>query len=381
MSIDQHHVACVVDPRQLTAADIAAWEDLESRAVEPNAYLSPHFLLPALRWLTPHETTYLVIVERRLGATRELIGVAAFAESAAARRFGLRSLIGYRSKHSFLGGMLLDRACAPQALRTLLQHLARTFPSHRLVEIPKTWRDGEVSRASAVADAGPFAPRVLLVHRAPRAILVPRDSAQRLSDKAFSCKLRDSQRRMRRLREAGDVQWRALRGIDVDDAAIERFLCLEHMGWKGREGSSLRSRPNEEAFFTEAARAFAARGRIAFNEILLDGRAIASTCTFISGDAGFGFKIGWDPAYKAASPARLNEIELMRNAAACFGDLRYIDSGSDTGSYINELWPARRDVATLWLSTGPLGSQALRLAEWISMLKHSLKPRQVAGAT
>ena len=36
-------------PHDIETATVAAWSDLEARALEANAYLSPHFVLPALQ--------------------------------------------------------------------------------------------------------------------------------------------------------------------------------------------------------------------------------------------------------------------------------------------------------------------------------------------
>jgi len=40
--------------KDLTPGRLAAWADLESRALDPNAYLSPYFVVPAQRYLSSH---------------------------------------------------------------------------------------------------------------------------------------------------------------------------------------------------------------------------------------------------------------------------------------------------------------------------------------
>jgi len=141
----------------------------------------------------------------------------------------------------------------------------------------------------------------------------------------------------------------------MPEEAIEAFLSLEHMGWKGDEGSSLRSRPEDEAFFREVVSGFASEGRALFIEVTFDGVPIASICNFIAGNVGFGFKIGWDPGFRAASPALINELELMRHASAAFADIVYFDSGASPTSFINELWLARHRVGTILIPMGWVG--------------------------
>lgn len=369
MSMHPTYSARAADPAAIEPVDIAAWEALEASAEEPNAYLSPNFILPASRWLTPNEELQLVIVERHEGRSTRMVGLGAFG-NALATRHRVSTLRGYRSKHSFLGGLLLDRGCSRAAFHAMLAHLAIAQPNHHLIELPQVWSEGTLCRTST--DGSHRTRLVRLAGSTPRAILVPAESRSLLRHKQLANRLRDHDRRMRRLREFGRVDWRALRGTEVDEMVVERFLALEHMGWKGEQGSSLRSNANEEAFFRAAVKGFAASGRVVFTELSLDGVAISSTCTFIAGGVGFAFKIGWDPAFRAQSPAMLNEIEFVRHAEPHFGDLRYIDSGSEPGSYINDLWLSQRSLTTLRLSTGFVGAQYLRLGDWWATLKQGM---------
>ena len=58
-------------------------------------------------------------------------------------------------------------------------------------------------------------------------------------------------RRERLLGERGKLEWRFIGGSDVGAREVHRFLELEHMGWKGDEGTSLLSNPAEARFFEE----------------------------------------------------------------------------------------------------------------------------------
>ena len=40
-----------LNPSEITDRLVSAWVDLESRAIEANAYLSPYFVLPAIKYL------------------------------------------------------------------------------------------------------------------------------------------------------------------------------------------------------------------------------------------------------------------------------------------------------------------------------------------
>jgi hypothetical protein len=348
--------------------DVAAWAALEARAIEPNAFLSPHFVVPAARYLTPDQTPLVLFVERTTPSGRDLIGVGVFTEAAATYRTPVRRLVGYRSRYSLLSGLLLDRELAVQALQALLQFARTSLPHCKAIELPLVRGDGPLIDAAGIAaDASTHAPRVGKLD--PRAILVMADCAAHLSEKTLAARIRDIDRRLRRLRERGHVAWRWHREAAQSAEAVESFLSLEHMGWKGDEGSSLRSRPDDEAFFRAAVSGFASEGRALFTEVTFDGVPIASMCNFIAGNVGFGFKIGWNPAFRSFSPALINELELMRQGPTSFGDIEYFDSGASASSFINELWLARHQMATICIPTGWVGASAIAVADWAALLK------------
>jgi len=360
----------VVAADHICNEDVAAWAALESHAIEPNAFLSPYFVIPAARHLTPNQPPLVFFVERMAAGEVgcELVGVGVFTESAATKHTPVRRLVGYRSRHSFLSGLLLDREHAVQALEAMLAFIRKSLPHCKAIELPLALSDGLLAGPGGTAvQASMHAPRIAKVE--PRAILVVADCAGNLRDKTLAARIRDIDRRQRRLRERGEVAWRWHREARIPAKAVEAFLSLEHMGWKGDKGSSLRSRPEDEAFFREAVNWFASEGRTLFIEVTFDGVPIASLCNFISGNVGFGFKIGWDPAFRAASPALINELELMRHAPTDFGDIDYFDSGASATSFINELWPARRRVATISIPTGWVGAYALAFTDWSARLK------------
>jgi CelD/BcsL family acetyltransferase involved in cellulose biosynthesis len=373
MSSPLRYSTRVIAADAIESRDVAAWSALEARALEPNAYVSPHFILPAARHLTCGIAPKIFLVERDAEDVRQLVGVAVFRPAGATRRFPFRSLAAYRCEHSYLSGLLFDREFQPQALQALLDFVRDAMPQIKAIEIEGAWADGALVQAlHANANRSDGAPHCAA--SVSRAILVPGDCEARLrEDKELAPRVRDLNRKKRRLGEQGEVGWRWHRAAGVPDDALEAFLRLEHSGWKAEQGTSLRSKPNEEAFFREVVAGFASEGRALFTELTLGGRPIASSCNFISGRVGFGFKIGWDPQYHKVSPALLNELELMRNAARVVGDLEFLDSGAAPDSWIDKLWLSQRHVSTLWIPTRASGAHALRLVAWARRLKRAMR--------
>ena len=135
-------------PEELDARELQAWTGLESRAAEPNVYLSPHFVLPALRHLDASLRPVIAWIEAGTGAARELVGVGVFRRSPVSRSFPWPHLSAYLSCHSFLGGLLLEAERLDAAVAALMRAIGGLSPWQGLV-LPKTDCDGPLARALA----------------------------------------------------------------------------------------------------------------------------------------------------------------------------------------------------------------------------------------
>ena len=112
---------------ELDAFTIASWEDLEQRSLEGNAFLSPSFVIPAMRHLAvpvERQRALFVFVEKTT-ASKEVIGAAIFEESPGTLHFPVPHLKAFRSMHSYLSGLLFDRNSAREAARALFEFFCR----------------------------------------------------------------------------------------------------------------------------------------------------------------------------------------------------------------------------------------------------------------
>lgn len=343
---------------------VGAWGDLERCAIEPNAYLSPRFVLPALRHLDPGLAPVILAVSGPDGA---LAALGVFRARRASRHFPLPHLEAYRSKHSYLSGLLLHRDHAREASGALLAWLGSSR-WHGLV-FPHFARG--LVHGLLVDEAARLGGRWLEFACRERAVLEMAEAGESYVASRFSSQRRKKLRRYwRQLEELGRAEWRLER--DGADARAERFMQLEHLGWKGAEGSSLLSSPAEAAFFREMTQAFAVERQSFFTEICLDSQVIASTSNLLSAGEGFAFKVGWDPRYAAMSVGVLNEVELIQRGPALLPGVTRIDSGAEPGSYIDELWAGRRVLVDGVLTTTRAGLAAGRLAAGAVALKRAV---------
>ncbi|MCK6423483.1 MAG: GNAT family N-acetyltransferase [Burkholderiaceae bacterium] len=353
-----------IAPAALAAADLQRWAALEDVAVEANAYASPHFVLPALRHLDPGVGAELVFAEAPAAtAAGTLLGVFCLAQRRGNALLPLPHVELYHSMHSFCGAPLLAPGTAAVAWEALLRSLRGALSGRFALVIRSIEQDGPAHQALREA-CGRTGCSLHDSEPRQRAMLYPPDTGVEALKRNLRKQHAEVERCRRRVGETGTLSWHIHRGA-IEPRVIEDFLRLEHAGWKGEAGSSLRANPHEEAFFTDMVRSFAAQGRALFTELRLDDRTIASTSNMVSGATGFAFKVGWDPEYRKFGIGILNEAELVRQAPQVCADLRAFDSGAEPASFIEKLWPGRRPLVTSVVAFGPLaraGLQAMRLA-------------------
>jgi len=345
-------------PTEIDAKLISAWADLEARASVPNAFLSPYFVLPAIKHLVSPDNVFGVFVEKETTSIPSLVGVAFFKVGKPTRRFPLPHLEAFESIHSYLSGFLIDREYASDARRILYGWLAeKNHQWHGLYINNCPTEDLFTEEARRIASD--FAMQWTTYENWQRAVLYPKNFDGIPISLPSKHALKDYQRLIRHLQAAGHFEWILLRGNEPLDKSIDEFIRLEHMGWKGEKGTSLYSNPNHLRFFQEMAKGFNQAGRLFFTEIRLDGARISSTANLISGRAGFGFKMGWDPQYARYSPGIVNVTKIMEHGKELLGDLDYIDSSTTPESYIRKIWPGGRNLVEGMLSLSTLGKTVI----------------------
>jgi hypothetical protein len=271
-------------------------------------------------------------------------------------------LAAYRPVHAYSSGALVDARFAEASLEALFDALPAVLPGGGALRLGNLRCDGGLGSAAAP-----------LLDRAGLRWFVTRDgtrAALRLEAAAGSVgralqqpgcgddhqppppgkAMRRAQARLESL--AGPVVFRALRDSEVDAAAVERHLALEHAGWKGPAGGSLLAHTDHAEFFREVVRGAAAAGSVLFCELLAGDAVIASTSNFLAGREAFAFKLGWNPRLARGSPGRLVDDALRRHAPALLAGIRTIDGCADPGSHLDQIWDDRLRVTDGYLAWG-----------------------------
>jgi CelD/BcsL family acetyltransferase involved in cellulose biosynthesis len=301
------------------------WRDLVQRALEPNVFYTPAFMLAAAPVFGAGAGATLVWT----GGGR-LMGLF----PAGTERAPLPRAIGWTHPYAPLGTPLVDRNEAGAVIAAWLDHLSKE-PATSLLLL------------SLIPTAGPFAAALdgVLAHkrrshavfgRHQRALLAPGGERERYIERTMSTGRRKELRRQRRrLKEIAPVAFVPSHGTANVADAVKDFLIIEASGWKGLAGTAAACDPAICRFMETAVAGLAAEGHARVDRLMLDGRVVAASITLVSGDTAWCWKIAYSEDHSRFSPGvqlivelteeLLNEPALTRADSCATADHPMID--------------------------------------------------------
>ncbi|MFO1006085.1 MAG: GNAT family N-acetyltransferase [Planctomycetaceae bacterium] len=313
-----------------------------------NPFLSPGFLFPQWQFVEEAPRAQLLTVVDQDGRWL-LAGV--FERVRGTRRLPLPHLRAAETDHTFMTGCLIDSDHCEAVSDALWSYLRRhhlhgiSFPMFPVEGPVEQLFRGQCEKSGTVATVDDLC---------QRATVTPQDGT------AMSSKRAKSLRRGRRaLEKLGQVSLRINHCPTDDMSAVERFLFLESLGWKGESQSAIACRMSEVQAFKATARVLAQQNRIHFAELHVDEQVIASMCLFRSGSDYYAFKIGWDPQFERGCPGFLLAADLQENMHQ-LPNCQSIDSCACPGSFLDHVWPGRLAIGTALFTTTRWGSLAVR---------------------
>ncbi len=347
-----------------------AWTALGMQAAQPNLYAMPQFVLPASRWLTPTRPARIAVIERIGHGSPELLGVGCFTLHPATLFAPFPHLRGYRTRHTFQDGWLCADGAADDVARALLDAMAGATPRCHAIAL-RNVAERDPNFLALCARAAHQGRRWYPLRAIDRPVL--RRSANTTDlDRISRRVVKDIHRRRRRLQTLGELSTQLIHGEDITAATIDRHLDIEHMGWKGVAGSSMRSSAAETNFFHDMTKRFRKIGGAVFVETRIDGKAIASASLFRAGGTLNAFKTGHDPAFASDSPGRSNVLGLIESMQAQLPGVDMLDSNAQPDSFMASILPDRMTMLSGFLPTTGLGSRALAAARLIRPLAYRL---------
>ncbi len=363
-----------VERVELVAPDSAAvyaeaWRNLAERALEPNVFAEPDFVLSGLRHFAGASRLCLLFVWQA-GSEERLIGALVVQFPRGFPGFGVARV--WQSDQAGLAALMLDRDAAARALDAVMDWILRERP--KTIGLLAPTLEGAGPTATAV--------RALSFRRGVqfrqfgqrnRAVLTAAAKLARGFEASLPKKrLKEWSRQMRRLQERGEVQAR----IASDAAALEKFFALEARGWKGAQHTALGDDARLAAFTRSMLAGLAQQGRLAIHMLLLDGEALAIGLMLRSGDRAFYWKTAYDEADAEYSPGVQLTLELSR-AQQRDATIATTDSCAIEGHpMIDRLWTARLALIDCVVATRSGRAPAMTL--WLAGERIKLRLREFA---
>ena len=327
------------------------WRELAAAAGEPNVFMEPMAVLPALGMPSAKGMFAALAWGADAAGRRQLNGMLLLKRwrRAALLPAGLESwdyrlrafgepLIRAGREHAFWTAMLphLDDLCGAAFLR--LAQLHENSPSTRAL------------RAVAAEMGRPL----YVTRRLDRALLRGPACAEDYLKTLSSKMLRELKRRRKRLEELGPVAFERLAPDASEAPWIDEFIALEASGWKGRRGVAAASEPEVEVFTRQLMREAHRQGRLDMRRLRLGERTISMLAHIESGRTAMSFKIAYDEEYARYAPGVLLQLQYLPHGLS----LDWVDSCTHPGHEMFErLWLERRPICSLMV---PLDRPAAR---------------------
>ncbi len=344
---------------RLDAADAAAhrtaWLDLMGRALEPQVFFDPDFVLPAAQHLSSRRRpTFILVWCSEARGPADLVGICPVVN----RPNPLRVLASvWRHDLSTLAFPLLDSGCAVAAWQALLAWAAKGLPSARGLVIPSLPAEGPTAKALRTAAGSDFA--IAILDRWERAVLRPgQGGAAGLAPKGA----KELRRQRRRLADLGTLAYVSFRKGDALRNGVERFLALEAAGWKGAARTALLDHPGPTVFTRTATRLLGTRSLCRVDALTLNGEPIAMAVILTAGATDFLWKIAYREDLARFSPGVQLVLDLTE-AQMRDGRVGLTDSCAvPHHPMIDRLWRDRLPLVDVVVATRQGSSLAFTVA-------------------
>ena len=357
----------------LTDEFVARWSQLESRSVEGNAFLSPHFVIPAVEHLAGAYDQKPLILAVESGDGSELLAVGLFETVRSSRLLPLTHLRSWRCEHTLFDGLLVDNQNGSEALVALFAWLSQQGRRWQGVAFTDRSADGELNQMldNAAAQTG----AIWFEDWTRELAIVPIDEVPEDCLKTLYSKnrRRNFRRSEKQLATHGDVTFSFLGAGNTTARNVQTFLELEALGWKSEEGTALLSSSGHENFCREMAARFNADERLVVYQLSVDDVPVASALNMRSSNHMFCFKIGWNPEFADCSPGILNELHFLQSCREHLSEAVLVDSCAKPGSYVEDVWPWKRRLTTGVFTTSRTGTLAASAMVQLKRLKRLLK--------
>jgi hypothetical protein len=318
------------------------WDDLLSRA-QPNVFMSPAALEAAAA--TMFSKVHMLLAWDQGVRPQRLVGLWALQ----ARRMlpiWPPILDALPFEYAFLSSPVIDPHFAAKVMTAFLNTIAEAPDLPRVVALKSF--DGEAASYQPLLRAIEARGGRALTLKTENRPVIWRDSEIKLSSERRK-KIRQS---WKRLAAVGQAEIVFLSEPSAIAEAFETFLQLEFRSWKGEAGTALLCDAEDAAFVRRLIGDLAARRQAMIEILQVDGRSIAIQILLFSGNMAYTWKTTFDPDFAKYSPGVML-IDKLTEELFATTNIAGIDSCSVEGSYMAQMWSARRTMIDMLVDTGP----------------------------
>jgi CelD/BcsL family acetyltransferase involved in cellulose biosynthesis len=322
----------VASVQSLSPSDFSAWSALAERAVDPNPFFEPGFVLATTRSLSG--TAPLLLIEERRDRWIGCLPV----------QPGRRPIrTTWQHPYVYVGTPLIDSDCLEEYVEALIRALESDPLNRPLFLRNAIDSDFLVALREAVRRSRKLA--TLFERTAERAALMRRDGAEDPLAHLKPRRRREFEKRRQKMAEAcGSTLAVVDRSASPD--AVEDLLRLEASSWKGEAGTAMATAGDADVL-RSICETFSRSNRLQLLSLECGGSVLAMQCNISRGATLFNFKVAFDEAYRRFAPG----IQLELDAIGIFQserDERLFDSCADPeNELLNRLWPDRLGITTL----------------------------------
>jgi len=328
----------------LLAVPQAAWADLVTRAIEPNAFYHPAWASAVARHAEGKSGARALLAWDGPARTR-LIGLLPVMSAWRALRLPIPALVAWQA-YAPLTTPLIDRDMPDVAARALLA--AANKAGAMALLLPSLADEGPAARAlrGAIAE---FKSAAYTFNRYQRAQLDATQDGDTAIQSLGSKKTKELRRQRNRLADGGEVAFRIAAPGAETDAALDAFLALEAAGWKGINGTALANKHGDAMFIKNAVRDLVTARAAEVATLSCGPSVVAAGVMLRHMRRAFYFKIAYDESAAKTSPGVQLTLDITRQLCADAG-IDDVDSTANSGHpMIDHVWRARLTVSDLLL--------------------------------
>ena len=328
---------------------LVPWSELLQNVSTENVFYDSIFLIPAIKHLASSGEVAIWILEDE----GNLIALMPIKVEDGPKWMPGKILTNWLHLHCYLGNPLVRQGFEVEFLRRFYQWFGQRENrfSHARVFCWQ-WIQINSDLGQALGQGPESFPESYLIRKQKRPFYERgRDGAIALKENMSSKYRKEFNRKWNRLQDIGEVRFKSQSHVSDPDEWKQNFLTLEGSGWKGRQGSSIRSSEKETLFFDEIFRAGIEQNRVLTSCLYLNEKLIAGAFDLRSQQGSFCFKICYDEEHSKMSPGALLQLrfaeEVQQNE-----ELDFVDSCSGSeNTPLGRIWAGRIEIGN-YISAG-----------------------------